>query len=245
MDFVIPRFKHNGAVGVVDSFYSGEALELRATDDAEYQSLISFVRSGLSGIVNGVLPIEEDFGPYRMRGADELGFAAVLRGRSPLESFANLPSRWTRDMVGVVSLEMDDRDGKKSIIMKASGFVPEDAAACLVEELLPRIKRRWPKTARLSGSQSQEGARNVAASRTFNHGLMWGSAGGLYFLTAAVVFLVVAPDNRPAFLVGCLLLAFRFLFGLFLGPISDTVPFLVAVLFAVAGGWLIAWREDR
>ncbi|MDR1266001.1 MAG: hypothetical protein LBK42_10695 [Propionibacteriaceae bacterium] len=226
-------------MGLLDSVYSGEFLELTSADEADYEALVSFVLARLPKIVSSILPIEEEFSSYAMRNASDLGFAAILSGKSNIRA---LSSMWSKDMSGVVSLEEKEGGGTKSIIVKASGFFPADAAGCFIDELAKAVRPHWPNVVRGSEGSAKKTELNREPAPEFNYSLMWGSAFGLYFLTSAIVFAATTPDNRAAFPFGCLLLLFEFLMLIMLGD-GRFMPFLIAVLPAILGGALIAWRS--
>ncbi|MCL2785349.1 MAG: hypothetical protein FWD55_07935 [Propionibacteriaceae bacterium] len=194
----LPEFKQSGARGVIDGAYTGDYVELSASGDKELAQLEDFVFSQLPGIVNGILPVEEDFGTYGMRGASDLGWGAILHGKSTLSSFRQLPSMWTADMVGVVLVEEKHGSGESSIIIKTAGFAPEDAAACLIQELAAAIKPHWPntvaaketwKTTRTSTSQKQAETKKPLFDLS-SGGLVF--VGGLMFGFVFLGFLLMA-----------------------------------------------------
>jgi len=151
-----PNYKTQGARGVMDAFYTKEFVEISTTSDEEFEALCDFITAQLSTIVNGILPIRDDFTVYSMRGASDSGWGAILHGKSTLPSFSRLPSMWTADMVGVVLVEDKESDGHSSIVIKLAGFSPEDAAACFASELANALRPNWPSVVTASDVRKQE-----------------------------------------------------------------------------------------
>ena len=160
-----PDYKPTGARGVMDAFYTKEFVEIPTTSDEEFDALCRYIATQLSTIVNGILPIKDDFAVYRMQGASDSGLGAMLYGKSNLPSFSRLPSMWTANMCGVVLIEEKENTGKSSIVIKLAGFSPEDAAKCFANELANALRPTWPNvlTANDVRKQEEEAQRKQAA----------------------------------------------------------------------------------